>query len=210
MPAWKVLLICALACVCLALAMATVAVPIAQDGGQRWAWLGGLLGHGLRPPGRTVGFGPAGPGDDPGRACGDDRSRPRRSVGATAMCAARIGTPRGLSPADDAGPRSKQRPLVSFERRTALKDLWLCLDHDLYFAGPSTTWDGPVAFVTLARANHSRRVLARAYLLTKPELNRVIAAETADDVVEWPLALDAVPTGSWAPRAVRTRYCSST
>jgi len=43
MPAWKVLLICALACVCLALAMATVAVPIAQDGGQRWAWLGGLL-----------------------------------------------------------------------------------------------------------------------------------------------------------------------
>jgi hypothetical protein len=43
MPAWKVLLICALACVCLALAMATVAVPIAQDGRQRWAWLGGLL-----------------------------------------------------------------------------------------------------------------------------------------------------------------------
>ena len=43
MPAWKVLLICLLACVCLALAMATVAVPIAQDGGQRWVWLGGLL-----------------------------------------------------------------------------------------------------------------------------------------------------------------------
>jgi hypothetical protein len=43
MPAWKVLLICALACVCLALAMATVAVPLAHDGGQKWAWLGGLL-----------------------------------------------------------------------------------------------------------------------------------------------------------------------
>ena len=43
MPVWKVLVIGALTCVCLALAMATVAVPIAQDGGQRWVWLGGLL-----------------------------------------------------------------------------------------------------------------------------------------------------------------------
>ncbi len=43
MPAWKVLIICVLACASLAGAMATVAVPIAQDGGQRWAWLGGLL-----------------------------------------------------------------------------------------------------------------------------------------------------------------------
>jgi hypothetical protein len=43
MPVWKVLLICALACVCLALTIATVAIPLAQDGGQRWVWLGGLL-----------------------------------------------------------------------------------------------------------------------------------------------------------------------
>jgi hypothetical protein len=44
MPAWKVLLICMLACACLGLAMATVAIPIAQDGQQRWMWFGGLLG----------------------------------------------------------------------------------------------------------------------------------------------------------------------
>jgi hypothetical protein len=44
MPAWKVLLICALACICLALGMATIAIPIALEGGQRWLWLGVLLG----------------------------------------------------------------------------------------------------------------------------------------------------------------------
>jgi hypothetical protein len=43
MPAWKVLLICLLACVCLALVMATIAVPIAQVGAEKWMWLGGLL-----------------------------------------------------------------------------------------------------------------------------------------------------------------------
>jgi uncharacterized membrane protein YdcZ (DUF606 family) len=43
MPVWKVLLIVALACICLTLAMATIAIPIAQEGVQRWAWLGGLL-----------------------------------------------------------------------------------------------------------------------------------------------------------------------
>ncbi len=43
MAAWKVLLIVALACVCLTLTMATVAIPIAHNGGERWAWLGGLL-----------------------------------------------------------------------------------------------------------------------------------------------------------------------
>ncbi|MBX9622902.1 MAG: hypothetical protein K2X82_03725 [Gemmataceae bacterium] len=43
MPAWKVLLIVAFACICMALATATVLVPMAHDGGQRWAWLGGLL-----------------------------------------------------------------------------------------------------------------------------------------------------------------------
>ncbi len=43
MPVWKVLLICVLACVCLALAMATIAIPIAQVGAEKWMWLGGLL-----------------------------------------------------------------------------------------------------------------------------------------------------------------------
>ena len=43
MAAWKVLLIGTLACMCFALAMATVAIPISQDGAQRWLWLGGLL-----------------------------------------------------------------------------------------------------------------------------------------------------------------------
>ncbi len=43
MPVWKVLLIGVLTCASLGLAMATVAIPIAQQGGQRWLWLGGLL-----------------------------------------------------------------------------------------------------------------------------------------------------------------------
>jgi hypothetical protein len=43
MPVWKVLIICMLACVCFVLAMATIAIPIAQDGAQKWVWLGSLL-----------------------------------------------------------------------------------------------------------------------------------------------------------------------
>lgn len=43
MSAWKVLVIGFLACTSLALGMATVAIPIAQDGGERWAWLAGLF-----------------------------------------------------------------------------------------------------------------------------------------------------------------------
>jgi len=43
MPVWKVLFICVFACVCLALAIATVAIPVAQEGSQKWIWLGGLL-----------------------------------------------------------------------------------------------------------------------------------------------------------------------
>lgn len=43
MAVWKILLIGLLACACLALTFATVAIPIAQEGGQRWLWLGGLV-----------------------------------------------------------------------------------------------------------------------------------------------------------------------
>jgi cell division protein FtsW (lipid II flippase) len=43
MAAWKVVIIGLLACACLALAMATIAIPISQEGSQRWVWLGGLL-----------------------------------------------------------------------------------------------------------------------------------------------------------------------
>lgn len=43
MPVWKVLLVGVLACVCLALAMATFVVPFTYVGNQRWLWLGGLL-----------------------------------------------------------------------------------------------------------------------------------------------------------------------
>lgn len=43
MPAWKVLFIGAFACVCLALALSTILVPMEHQGGQRWLWLGGLL-----------------------------------------------------------------------------------------------------------------------------------------------------------------------
>jgi hypothetical protein len=43
MSVWKILLIGALACLCLALAMATIAIPISQEGGERWVWLVGLV-----------------------------------------------------------------------------------------------------------------------------------------------------------------------
>lgn len=43
MAVWKILLIGLLACASLGLAMSTVAVPLAQEGGQRWAWLAGLF-----------------------------------------------------------------------------------------------------------------------------------------------------------------------
>src|SRR6516164_258300 len=45
-----------------------------------------------------------GPGDEPGRACGDGRSRTDRSIGTAAMCAARTGALGGLSPGGSAGP----------------------------------------------------------------------------------------------------------
>jgi len=44
MSAWKVLLIVVLTVASLGLAMATVAIPIAQTGNDRWVWLAGLLG----------------------------------------------------------------------------------------------------------------------------------------------------------------------
>lgn len=43
MSAWKVLLIVVLACASLGLTVATIAIPIAQTGADRWSWLGGLL-----------------------------------------------------------------------------------------------------------------------------------------------------------------------
>ena len=43
MSAWKVLLIVVLACASLGLALATVVIPLAETGADRWVWLGGLL-----------------------------------------------------------------------------------------------------------------------------------------------------------------------
>jgi hypothetical protein len=43
MPAWKVLLIIASACACLALAMATILASLTPGGSRSWAWVGGLL-----------------------------------------------------------------------------------------------------------------------------------------------------------------------
>ena len=43
MSGWKVLIILFLGCVSLGLAMATIAIPIAQDGAQKWIWGLGLL-----------------------------------------------------------------------------------------------------------------------------------------------------------------------
>ena len=42
MPAWKALFIVAFGCVCLALALATIVVPMAVEE-YRWLWLAGLL-----------------------------------------------------------------------------------------------------------------------------------------------------------------------
>jgi hypothetical protein len=44
MSAWKVILIVVLACASLGLAMASVAIPIAQTGSDRWLSLAGYLG----------------------------------------------------------------------------------------------------------------------------------------------------------------------
>lgn len=43
MPTWKVLVIGLFFVACLALGLATVVVPLGLRGGERWAWLGGLL-----------------------------------------------------------------------------------------------------------------------------------------------------------------------
>ena len=44
MPPWKVLLVLVFGGSCLALAVATVCVPLAlEDGQYRWVWFGGLL-----------------------------------------------------------------------------------------------------------------------------------------------------------------------
>jgi hypothetical protein len=42
MPAWKALFIVVFGCACLALALATVVVPMSVDE-HRWLWLAGLL-----------------------------------------------------------------------------------------------------------------------------------------------------------------------
>jgi hypothetical protein len=42
MPAWKALFIVVFGCVCLALALGTIVVPMAVDE-NRWLWLAGLL-----------------------------------------------------------------------------------------------------------------------------------------------------------------------
>jgi hypothetical protein len=43
MPTWKVLVIGLFFVATLALGLATVVVPLGLAGGERWAWLGGLL-----------------------------------------------------------------------------------------------------------------------------------------------------------------------
>lgn len=42
MSTWKVLFIAVLGCACLALAFATLIIPLDKVGGQRWLWMGGL------------------------------------------------------------------------------------------------------------------------------------------------------------------------
>jgi hypothetical protein len=43
MPAWKVMFIGLLACICFSLGLATLLVLLTHEGNQRWLWVGGLL-----------------------------------------------------------------------------------------------------------------------------------------------------------------------
>lgn len=43
MAVWKILIIGILSFICLGLMMATIAIPVSQDGAQRWIWLACLL-----------------------------------------------------------------------------------------------------------------------------------------------------------------------
>ena len=43
MPAWKVMLIGLLSCICLALTLATILITLDEKGTDRWIWLTGLL-----------------------------------------------------------------------------------------------------------------------------------------------------------------------
>jgi hypothetical protein len=43
MHTWKVLVILFLACLSIGLGMATIAIPISQDGNMKWVWGGSLL-----------------------------------------------------------------------------------------------------------------------------------------------------------------------
>lgn len=56
MSTWKVLVLGLLSVVCLVLAMATVIITLAKQGGERWAWLGGLLAATLFVAGLLVLF----------------------------------------------------------------------------------------------------------------------------------------------------------
>ena len=42
MPVWKILFILFLGGICLALALATVVVPLSMVGAPKWQWMGGL------------------------------------------------------------------------------------------------------------------------------------------------------------------------
>jgi hypothetical protein len=43
MPAWKVLIIGLMACVCFVFGSSTLLAPMIHDGNQRWVWMGGSL-----------------------------------------------------------------------------------------------------------------------------------------------------------------------
>jgi hypothetical protein len=43
MPTWKVLIVCLLSLIFLALGSAAFVVPVSMEGNQRWMWLGILL-----------------------------------------------------------------------------------------------------------------------------------------------------------------------
>ena len=43
MPAWKVVVIGLLACICFTFAMSTMLAPMLHVGNRRWVWMGGSL-----------------------------------------------------------------------------------------------------------------------------------------------------------------------
>src|SRR4051812_26983437 len=76
-----------------------------------------------------------------------------------------------------------------------IAERWVWVDHDLYFAGQSKTWNGPPAFVELTRSSSERATVGHAYLITIEDAESVIAQENGVRTLGWKLPVDEIPVG---------------